>query len=198
MSPVSATGIVLAGGRSSRFGRDKLSEPYRGVPLVHHAVLRLGEVCDEVVVVLAPGSPEPTLPIGVPVRIARDALEGEGPLAGAYAGLLAVRSDLAVLAAGDMPDLRTPVLLEMLRVAEETPADAVALRDGDRFRPLPCVLRSAEALDAAHTLLHAGERRLRTLLSALRLFEVDEPTWTALDPERRTLLDIDEPGDLAR
>jgi hypothetical protein len=48
----------------------------------------------------------------------------------------------------------------------------------------------------AHTLLHAGRRRLRDVLDALRTAVIDEATWTALDPERRTLVDIDEPQDL--
>jgi hypothetical protein len=47
-----------------------------------------------------------------------------------------------------------------------------------------------------HTLLHAGERRLRALSDALRTAVIDESTWLALDPERRTLRDVDEPGDL--
>ncbi|MGH2589524.1 MAG: molybdenum cofactor guanylyltransferase, partial [Actinomycetota bacterium] len=109
-----ATGVVLAGGRSTRFGRDKLAEPYLGMPLLHHAVLRLAEVCGDVVVVVAPDAVDPALPVGVPVRVARDATEGEGPLAGVYAGLLAVTTDVALVAGGDMPDLQTPVLLEML------------------------------------------------------------------------------------
>ena len=75
--------------------------------------------------------------------------------------------------------------------------DAVALQDGDRFRPLPSLVRVAPARDAAHALLHAGERSLRSLLDALRVAVIDEPTWTALDPARRTLFDVDEPGDLA-
>jgi molybdopterin-guanine dinucleotide biosynthesis protein A len=166
------------------------------MPLLHHAVLRLAEACGEVVVVFAPGTPEPALPPGVPVRIVRDATEGEGPLAGAHTGLLAVRTELAVLAAGDMPDLRTPVLLEMLRVAEDAPVEAVALGDGDRFRPLPSVVRAARALDVAHMLLHAGDRRLRNMLNALTIAVIDESTWTALDPEHRTLFDVDEPADL--
>jgi molybdenum cofactor guanylyltransferase len=186
---------VLAGGRSTRFGRDKLTEPYRGLPLLHHAVLRLAEVCDEVVVVTAPGA-EPAMPLGAPVRIVHDPSEGEGPLAGAHAGLLAVRTEFALLAGGDMPELATPVLVELLRVAAEAPVDGVALAEDDRFRPLPCVVRAGPALDAAHALLHAGDRRLRNLLKALRVAVVDEPTWTALDPARRTLFDIDEPGDL--
>ena len=192
------TGIVLAGGRSSRFGRDKLAEPYRGAPILSHAVGRLAEVCDEVVIVLSPDAREPDLPAGVVARFARDADEGQGPLAGALAGLTVSRTELAVLAGGDMPELSMPVLLEMVRVAREAPVEAVALRDGDRFRPLPCVVRVPAARDGAHALLRGGRRRLRDLLDSLRLAGIDEATWVALDPERRTLFDVDEPADLER
>ena len=188
---------MLAGGGSVRFGQDKLTEPYRGVPLLHHAVERLAQVCDDVVVVAAPGI-EPPLPSGIPARVAHDVLGGEGPLAGAYAGLLTVRTELAVLAGGDMPDLQVPVLEEMVRTAEGSPVEAVVLRDGERIRPLPSVLRAGRALDVAHSLLHVGERRLRSLLAALQAEVLEEGTWTALDPTRRTIFDIDEPGDLER
>lgn len=187
---------MLAGGRSTRFGRDKVVEPYRGVPLLHHAVLGLAEVCDEVVVVVAPDAPDPSLPAGVPARVARDAVEGEGPLAGLHAGLLAVRTQVAVVAGGDMPELQAPVLHEMLRVASEPTVDAVALQDGERFRPLPCIVRVERGVDVARTLLQSGRRRLRDLLEALRATVVDEGTWHALDPQRRTLVDVDEPADL--
>lgn len=189
---------MLAGGRSTRFGRDKLVEPYRGSPLFHHAVLRLAEACRDVVVVVAPEAPDPALPVGVSANIARDATEGEGPLAGLHAGLAATRTGLALVAGGDMPGLSVPVLLEMLRVAADAEADAVVLQDGDSFRPLPCVVRVERARRVAQALLHEGRRRLRDLLETLRVAVIDEETWHALDPERGTLLDVDEPGDLAR
>ena len=166
------------------------------MPLVHHAILRLGEVCSEVVLVLPPGGLERPPPIGVEVRVARDPVEGEGPLAGLHAGLLAARHDVALVAAGDMPDLQTRVLIEMLRVADEAEADAVALRDGDAVRPLPCIVRTTRGIDVSHALLHEGRRALRDLLDALRTAVVDEPTWHALDPGRRSLVDVDEPDDL--
>ncbi len=120
---------MLAGGRSSRFGSDKLAAEREGVPLLHHAVLRVAEVADDVVVVLAPGASGAGLPPGV--RVANDPTEGEGPLAGLHAGLLAaVRSDVAIVVAGDMPDIQPDVIREMLRVLEESGADAVALQDG--------------------------------------------------------------------
>ena len=166
------------------------------MPLLHHAVLRLGEVCGRIVVVLAPDGVEPPMPPGVAVTFARDPTEGEGPLAGVHAGLLAVSSDLALVAAGDMPDLQTRVLLELLQVADEAPVDAVALQEGDGYRPLPCVVRSTAATEAAHALLHAEHRALHDLLDALRVAVIDEETWVALDPARRTLFDADVPSDL--
>lgn len=147
---------------------------------------------------LAPGAREPSLPVGVPTRLARDASEGEGPLAGLHAGLVAVRTDLALVAAGDMPELRAAVLREMLIVAAEASVDAVALRDGEHVRPLPCVLRVARAAAGAAALLRSGRRALTDLLDALRVTAIDEATWRAFDPERRTLVDVDEPSDLGR
>ncbi len=187
---------MLAGGASARFGRDKLAETYRGSPLLHHAVARVGEVSDALVIVLSPAAAEPTMPAGVSVRFVRDPTDAEGPLAGLHEGLLAVRTDLALVAGGDMPDLQPRVLREMVRVADEPEIDAVALQDGDHPRPLPCVIRAEPAVDAAHTLLHAGRRALRDLLDALRVAAIDEATWVPLDPDRRTLFDVDQPGDL--
>jgi molybdopterin-guanine dinucleotide biosynthesis protein A len=159
------------------------------MPLLQHAVLRLGEVCSEVIVVLAPGVAEPSMPPGM-------STEGRGPLAGLHAGLSVARADRALVAAGDMPDLQTRVLLELLHVADDAPVEAVALQDGDRYRPLPCVVQVSRAIEAAHALLHEERRALHDLLDALRLAIVDEPTWLALDPGRRTLFDVDTPSDL--
>lgn len=195
--PSAAAGIVLAGGRSVRFGGNKLVQPYRGMPLLHHSLLRLGELCSGVVVVLSPEAEAPDLPIGVRVEIVRDASEGQGPLAGILAGLGAVATDLAFVTGGDMPELSIPVGLEMLRVADEADVEAVALADEGRFRPLPLVVGAPRARAVAHAALHDGERSLRGFLDRLLVAVLDEATWHALDPERRSLRDIDEPGDLA-
>jgi molybdopterin-guanine dinucleotide biosynthesis protein A len=189
---------VLAGGRSRRFGRDKLAELREGHPLLHHPVQRLFDVCDEVIVVLSPDADDPPMPSGVRVTFARDADPDRGPLAGVAAGLRASLAKRAVVAGGDMPDLQTGVLREMLRASRETGAVAVVLSDGGEATPLPCVLSVPPAADAAENLLEGGRRSLRDLLAAVRTVVVDEPTWVALDPERRTLVDVDEPADLDR
>jgi molybdopterin-guanine dinucleotide biosynthesis protein A len=159
-------------------------------------VLRLAEVCGEVVIVIGPQGPEPDLPRSSSLRVARDPVEGRGPLAGLVAGLPGVRTALVLVAAGDMPTLSTAVLAEMLQVAGTTEGDAVALQDGETLRPLPVVLRMEPAGGTARALLDRGERSLLALLRALRVTSLDESTWRALDPEGMTLRDVDRPEDL--
>jgi molybdopterin-guanine dinucleotide biosynthesis protein A len=190
-------GIVLAGGTSSRFGSDKLRAEYHGRPLLQHAIGRVADVSDDVIVVLAPSSVDRDLPSGV--RITHDSSEGEGPLAGLHAGLLAaVRSDIALVVAGDMPDVAAAVLRELRSSIEAGGADAVALDTGRGPSPVPIALRTWPAAEAVHSLLHAGRRRLADVLEVLSTTTIAEETWTQLDPERRSLFDVDEPADLER
>jgi molybdopterin-guanine dinucleotide biosynthesis protein A len=192
---------VLAGGRSTRFGSNKLEALDRGIPLLHHAILRLAEVCAEVVVVVGPTSPQPRLPTGAAasVRVARDVREAYGPLAGVLAGLTAVPdADLAVIAGGDMPELSPEVLRAMIHVVARDEVEAVVLREGGTDIPLPLAVRVAPARDTARALLASGERRLVALPIALQASAIAEEEWTALDPLRRTVRDVDLPGDLER
>ncbi len=159
MSPPRATGIVLAGGSSTRFGNDKLAAEVDGRPLLHHAIEAVASVVDEVVVVIAAGGARPRLPadLPVPVRVVRDMAAGLGPLAGLAAGLADARAPLALVVGGDQPSLRPTLLAELLlwlgaeagSVAEEPSLDVVALEEDGRLRPLPSAVRVATARPAA-------------------------------------------------
>lgn len=191
-------GIVLAGGASRRFGGDKLRAELRGEPLLAHAVRRLAEVTPAIFVVTTVGAPLPQLPGDLTVELIRDDAEFEGPLRATARGLAFVDRPWSIVVGGDMPDLRAEVLTALLRFAADRAADAAALGEGDRFRPLPCVLRTEPARAEAAGLLSTGERSLRALLTGLSVAVLDEAEWIRLDPERRTLLDVDEPADLDR
>jgi molybdopterin-guanine dinucleotide biosynthesis protein A len=196
-----ATAIVLAGGRSSRFGADKLAVDLEGRPLLEHAIRAVAAVAREVVVVLSPEGPEPLLHADLAgrVRFARDAVEGMGPMAGVAAGLGAATQPLAIVVGGDQPALVPDLLLAMLRYAAPgggIVVDAVALEQEGRIRPLPCALRVATAAPAATAALAMGGGSLISFLGRLRLGMVPPERWQALDPEGASLRDIDRPGDL--
>jgi molybdenum cofactor guanylyltransferase len=198
MSGHGVSGIVLAGGRSSRFGSDKLVAELDGRRLLDLAIEGLAAVSDEVLVVVSPGD-ERILPSSTAtVRLVTDPERHGGPLVGLLAGLEVADQPIVVLAGGDMPSLSPAVLGAMIRtlVASEPGTDAIILASrGDR-PPLPAVLRTGASTDVARRLVADGERRLRSLFERLPTRALDEAEWRPLDPDGATLRDIDRPADL--
>ena len=187
--------IVLAGGRSSRFGRDKLVEPIDGRPLLDYSIVAVRALTDEIVVVAAPDA-DPVVPDGV--TLVHDARPFEGPLAALDAGLTASHADRVVVVGGDMPTL-VPAVLGRLLGALGAAADASAAIlevDGSPRPILPLALAREPASAAVRRLLDSGERRLGALLDVLEVRIVPSAEWRFDDPEGRTLRDIDTPGDL--
>ena len=204
MSRVLATGIVLAGGRATRFGADKLAAPLDGRPLLHRAILAVASVVDEVVVVIGSDGARPSMPADAdaPVRVVRDAVAGRGPLAGLAAGLEAAHGSLALLVGGDQPWLSPAVLAELLLWlggdTEEPSLDGVALTEGGLLRPLPAALLVATVRPIVATLLERGDLSLLGLFGHLRMGAFEPARWQGLDPAGATLRDVDTPDDLRR
>lgn len=202
MSPARVTGMVLAGGRSSRFGEDKLVAEIDGRPLLHLAIDAVAGVVDEIVVVVGADALAPVLPphVPVPVVVARDAVAGQGPLAGLAAGLAAASHPLALLVGGDQPALRPALLRELLRRLDEgaggAAPDVVGLDEDGQLRPLPVALRVASVRPAADVALAAGTRSLVGLFGRLRVETLAPEQWRALDPAGDSLRDVDTRDDL--
>jgi molybdopterin-guanine dinucleotide biosynthesis protein A len=185
--------IVLAGGRASRFGRDKLAEPIRGRPMLQHAVDAVRPFAREILVVTAPdGSPA----VEGDVRVVHDPSPYEGPLIGLAAGLHQAHEATVLLTAGDVPEL-VPEVVEMLLAALGDPGPEVAvLADDERLLPFPMAIRRDAARTAIARLIASGERRLFSLIDALACAVIEEPVWRAVDPDGRSMRDIDTPADL--
>ncbi|HLQ49551.1 MAG TPA: molybdenum cofactor guanylyltransferase [Candidatus Dormibacteraeota bacterium] len=197
-APAAASGIVLAGGRSSRFGGDKLAARIGDSTLLERAVAAVALVSTEVIVVLSAGDERELPATSVPVQRAVDPEAFGGPLVGLLAGLEAAREPIAIVAGGDMPTLAPEVLRMLigLLLASEGTRDAAVLVQRGEMRPLPCAVRNGTATQAARHLLGEGERSLLALIRSLPVLLVAEGDWRPLDPTAATLLDVDVPGDL--
>lgn len=181
--------IVLAGGRSTRFGSDKLAVEVDGSPLLRHAVDAALEVAAHVVVV---GPAPEGLPAGVVVT--REDPPYGGPYAAVVAGLDALdeRAALVLLLAGDLVD-PAPLLPRLLAAVEGTDAKgrtaeaAVALDAEDRRQPLLAAYR-VDALLGGISGVDAYHRAAYDLLDGLHVVTVED-----LGRHSR---DIDTPTDL--
>ena len=184
--------IVLAGGRSSRFGRDKLAEPIDGRPLLDHVLTAVRALTDDIVVVAAPGA-TPSVPADV--RVVHDERPFEGPLVGLVTGLATTTADRVIVVAGDMPTL-VPAVLGRLVARLGPDAPAAILGTSGRRAILPMALSTVPAAAAAQQLVTEGERRLGAILDLLGSGLVPEADWRFDDPDGRTLRDVDLPTDL--
>lgn len=193
MSEPGVSAIVLAGGRSSRFGRDKLAEPVAGRTLLGHAIAAVSPLARETLVVARPGG-MPAVPRDV--ILVHDPAAFEGPLLGVLTGLLAATQPVVLVVGGDMPAMIPAVLQALIAGLDDPRVDAVVLEDAGRRRPLPAALRTFPAKSTAERLVAAGERRLGALDEALATAVIDEQTWRRLDPDGWTLHDVDTSADL--
>lgn len=143
------TGIVLAGGRSTRMGQDKAVVRVGGRRLVDLAVDVLAPVCSEVVVAAG----ERVLP-DLAVAQVHDSGE-DGPLGGIVTGLGYVDTELAAVVAVDMPFADAALLVDLAR--RWSGEVAVVPRTGERLQPLHAVYATA-AVGRLADALRRGER----------------------------------------
>lgn len=188
---IGVTAIVLAGGRSSRFGASKLDADLDGMTVLDRTIDRLRSVVDEVFVVGRAGSRPGT-------RCIDDPQPFEGPLAGLAAGLEIAGAEVVLVVGGDMPLVEPDVLRLLVDRLRGGTCTVAVLQDGSQPRPLPMALTANEAREAASAAIDAGERSLRALLARLEVRVVPEGEWRALDPRGDSLIDVDTPADLER
>ena len=194
-APPAVTGIILAGGRSSRMGRDKASLDLAGRTLLQRTVTALAGAVDEIVIVHAPGQALPVVDAPCPVRLASDPIEGEGPLLGMATGLEAAGAPIVIVVGVDMPFLQ-PALLRLL---------AARVADGARWllpiaaqRPQPlCSAFARDALPVLRAHIAAGDRAPMTVAADLGMTRLEEDAWSIADPDGLSFIDVDTPEDFA-
>jgi len=175
--------IVLAGGRSTRFGADKLVTEVDGRALVLHAIDAARAVAQRIVVV-GPGSA--TLPDDVVV--VREDPPYSGPFAAVATGLVTLDDDIAVVVvlAGDLldPAPMLPRLLSALRGPQHAgaaPPEASVTVDADgRRQPLLAAYR-VEPLLAGIAGVDPYGRAAYALLDGLRVVDVADDGAHARD-----------------
>lgn len=187
---VTLAGAVLAGGRSSRMGRDKAFLRVGSRSLVERQLAVVSELCPAELLL----SGRPGLEYGVSgVRVVLDSIPDGGPLSGIEAVLAAAGTTHVLIVAVDLPGLRAE-LPRMLCARVEPGVGAVACSERG-LEPLVAVY-PVEAGSSASARLRAGRLVLcdwvEELLERGRLRRLAVPA--ALLPQLRN---VNEPSDFA-
>ena len=168
-------------------GVPKASLPFGSETMLQRVVRLLGTVVSPIVVVAARDQPLPPLPDAV--RVTRDEREAKGPLEGIRAGLSALpeSADAAYITSCDVP-LLVPAFVE--RMIELMGNHDIAVMEVDGFpHPLSAIYRR-DTLPHVERLLGADRLRPVFLFDAVRTRRVKPEEMTIVDPELRTLRNL--------
>jgi len=127
------TSVILAGGRSSRFGSNKANTDWNGQTILETIVKTLKKVSDEVIIV----ANDPAEYSYLKLPIIRDRIQNIGPMAGILSALYSIKGQRALCVACDMPMLNASVLEYMWNVP--TWAPIVVPEHNSRVEPLHAI-----------------------------------------------------------
>lgn len=123
------TGIVIAGGKSSRMHTNKALINYHGIRLIDNAIQVIEDVSSEILV----SSNIPIDKISYPIVI--DEIPDIGPIGGLYSCLLASRTEQNVIIPCDVPNLNAELYQLLIKNAENVDAVIPRLPNG-KVEPL--------------------------------------------------------------
>ena len=150
------TAFVLAGGRSSRMGRDKAFLEFHGESLLTRA-LRLAQSASADVAIVGPSSKFAAFG-----RVVEDAFWNHGPLGGIHAALKSSTADLNLILAVDMPFVSPKFLAYLVNRARSDNALVTIPRNVEGWQPLCAIYQRAFAAKA-EAALQAGENKIDRL-----------------------------------
>jgi molybdopterin-guanine dinucleotide biosynthesis protein A len=165
------TAFVLAGGKSTRMGRDKAFLPWADGTLLSHALKLLLVVTPNVRIV---GDAKKFASFG---PVIEDFYCDRGPLGGIHAALCSTATDLNLMLAVDLPLIEVRFLQFMIGLARDTDATVIVPRADGVSQPLCAVYRRAFAQPADQA-LQTGKNKIDALFAKVETRIIDQDEFT--------------------
>ncbi len=148
------TGIILAGGKSSRIGSDKGFLLLNEKAFIQHIIDALQPLVNDIIIV----SNNPDYDVFKQKRV-NDIIENAGPLAGIYTGLHHSNTENNLVLSCDVPLINTETLKKLTTNIEEH-IDVIQLESKGKTMPLIAMYKT-HCKNKFFELLQQGEKRLR-------------------------------------
>jgi len=192
-------GVILAGGKSRRMGRDKALLDFDGAPLIARVIARVRNVCPEAIIVA--NDVDAYARFGLPV--VRDVYPGKGSLGGIFSGLHAAQHEYALAVACDLPFLNDALLRYLIALAPQAdiviprahaPTDARRGRVTLPLQPMHAIY-SKRCLGPMRARLLADDLRIINFFDAVRVRVVAPDEIARFDPQMLSFLNVNTPED---
>ena len=174
------TGVILAGGKSSRFGSNKAFAQVSGIPLIRNICSQLSGILRNIVVIA--NSPEDYSFIGLPVI--QDRVPRKGPISGIYTSLETTCTPWIFVVPCDLPFFSYKLCIALAQYSKG--ADAVCFQHNNLIEPLPALLH-IDVMNQARLLFERGDYSLNSLLNmSITTIMPIEHCMNSIDPKMLT------------
>jgi molybdopterin-guanine dinucleotide biosynthesis protein A len=197
---LSKSAIILAGGFSSRLGKDKGLLQLANKPLIMHVLDAIAKVVDEIIVVASSKVQAENYKdaLSSNLNILIDASDAHSPLVGALTGFKEASGKYAVLLPCDTPLVSRDIVGLLFELCIDRNAVIPRWPNG-YIEPLQAVYCTQPAYEAAKSALSAGKMKLQSMVDRLRgVRYVSTLVLQQLDPKLDTFFNINTPLDLKK
>ncbi|OLS39628.1 hypothetical protein BTR22_01810 [Alkalihalophilus pseudofirmus] len=130
-------GVVLAGGQSRRYGRQKALAYYQSKPFFMHSLDALKDLTEEQLIICHPAIlKDIKAKTKTSVVLDHPKYQGLGPLAGLYTAMSTKDAEWYVTAPCDTPYIHTDVYKKLIKIQQETTSQAIIPIIEGRKQPL--------------------------------------------------------------
>lgn len=190
MASIQTTVAVLAGGQSSRMGRDKSFVEVEGQHLIERVLEIVTGLADETII--STNRPDAFAHLGLPTFT--DVVPDKGSLGGIYSAVTHARGQHTLVVAVDMPFLNRDLLAYLLSLRHGH--DVVAPRL-DGYPQATHAVYSKACLEPMRCRIDAGRLKIIRFYDEVRVRYVDEGEMTPFDPDLRSFVNVNTPDELA-
>lgn len=178
------TGIILAGGKSSRMGSDKSLLTYNNSTFLELVIKAMKPLVENILIVSSNLAHDK-----LSYKRVEDIITDSGPLAGIHAGLSHSTTDYNLILSCDIPLITTEILEELFKVNYQD-YDVVQIESNNKTMPLIAIYNK-HCANKFLELLENDERRLRQAVKQLQSKSVIVDTkWSAFVKNVNTKEDL--------
>ncbi|ROS04705.1 molybdenum cofactor guanylyltransferase [Sinobacterium caligoides] len=188
------SGIILAGGQSSRFGgSDKGLIEWQGQAMIEHVITRIGPQLDKLAISVRHNA-DSYKHLKLPCLI-DEQQESQGPLAGIARALadeheLMHEQEFLLVVPCDTPQLPCDLVKRLMAAAQQHHRDLCYAHDGERGHFLCCLIHR-RALAPLQAYIKSGKRSMYRLIEQLNSEAVD------FSDQARAFININDAQELA-
>jgi molybdopterin-guanine dinucleotide biosynthesis protein A len=183
------TGVILAGGKSSRYGENKALVQLNGTPLIERVMEVMASLFQQVILIT--NTPQAYAHLKLPVH--EDRVKGLGPIGGIYTALHVIPEDRAFVVGCDMPYLNGELIRHMVDIRGGY--DVVVPRIRGKIESLHA-LYGKGCLPAIQELIDAREYQVFRFFRRVSVRYVEEDELRHYDVRLRSFFNINRPEEL--